>query len=396
VTAACRDELKEDELEEKESIDMRRTKWLPVVAIAASLALAPMARAKSQPPDSWLTTKTKIAVLGKVGTAGTRIHVDTVDGRVTLHGHVRDASEKEAAEKAARAIDGVKEVRNLLQVVPAKNETNVEATDSALQDKVEKALRNDPFLKDSKIVVQSVNNGTVLLAGKADSLSMHLRALEDARDVRGVRRVASEIESPDAKGDEQVWKRYESTKEAVGSAASSTKSKLSSAANSTKSALSSAATSVKDTATDMYITSAAKMRLLTDSETPGSDINVDTDRGVVTLFGTVPNTRAKQKAEMEARKVSGVKKVVNELQVVPSGVKKEVSQRDSQIASEAEHAVSTDRSLKDADIQVQVRDGVARLTGTVPSANVKMAAVSKVKRIDGVRKVEDDLQVKSD
>src|SRR2546423_11806073 len=117
---------------------MRGSKWLAVAASVASLELAPMARAKSQPPDSWLTTKAKIAVLGKVGTAGTSVHVDTVDGRVTLHGHVRDASEKQAAEKAARSIDGVKEVRNLLQVVSAKNEKTVEATDSAIQEKVEK------------------------------------------------------------------------------------------------------------------------------------------------------------------------------------------------------------------------------------------------------------------
>src|SRR5207237_8609882 len=98
--------------ERKRSRCMGRSKWLSVAAMVASLALAPMARAKSQPPDSWLTTKAKIAVLGKVGTAGTSVHVDTVDGRVTLHGHVRDASDKEAAEKAARKIDGVKEVRN--------------------------------------------------------------------------------------------------------------------------------------------------------------------------------------------------------------------------------------------------------------------------------------------
>lgn len=375
---------------------MRRTKWIPVLAVLTGLTLAPMAHAKSRPPDAWLTTKAKIAVLGKVGTAGTTIHVDTVDGRVTLYGHVREASDKEAAEKAARGIDGVKEVRNLLQVVAAKNEKTVEATDSAIQDRVEKALKNDAYLKNSQIAVQSVNNGTVLLAGKAESLSMHLRAVEDARAVRGARHVETEIESPDAKGDEMAWKRYESTEGAGETATSSAKSKLSSAANSTKSALSSATTKVKDTATDMYITSATKARLLTDSETPGTDINVDTDRGVVTLFGTVPSVESKRKAETEARKVSGVTKVVNELQVVPSGVKKEVSKRDSQIEDDATQAVKADRSLKDADIQVEVRDGVARLSGTVPSADVKMAAVSKVKKVDGVRKVEDDLQVKSD
>lgn len=375
---------------------MRRTKWSMTAVAVALFALAPMAHAKSQPPDAWLTTKAKIAVLSKVGTAGTSIHVDTVDGRVTLHGHVRSADDKAAAEKAARDITGVKEVRNVLEVVPAKDEKAVDASDSAIQNKVETALNNDSVLKNSKITVQSVNNGTVLLAGKAERLSTHLRALEDARNVRGVKRVASEIESPDAKGDEEAWSAYESTKSTAESAAKSTKSTVSSAAHSTKSAVSSAATGVKDTASDMYITSATKTRLLTDSETPGTDINVDTDRGVVTLFGAVPSAESKRKAEMEARKVSGVKKVVNELQVVPSGVKSEVSKRDTEIENAAEKAVSKDRSLKDANINVEVHDGVARLSGTVPSADVKMAAVSKVKRVDGVRKVEDDLHVKSE
>ena len=50
-----------------------------------------------------------------------------------------------------------------------------------------------------------MNNGVVVLSGKADTLSSHLRALEDARAVDGVRRVASEIRSPDELGDQEIW-----------------------------------------------------------------------------------------------------------------------------------------------------------------------------------------------
>jgi osmotically-inducible protein OsmY len=44
---------------------------------------------------------------------------------------------------------------------------------------------------------------------------------------------------------------------------------------------------VWETASDLWITSATKMRLLADSQTPALDINVDTWDGVVTLFGKV-------------------------------------------------------------------------------------------------------------
>jgi len=48
-----------------------------------ALGVAPASAKTSQPPDAWLTTKAKIAVLGKVGTAGTSVHVDTVEGRAS-------------------------------------------------------------------------------------------------------------------------------------------------------------------------------------------------------------------------------------------------------------------------------------------------------------------------
>src|ERR1041385_5977029 len=381
---------------------MRRLQCFAVAAGIAALTLASPVFAKSHAPDAWLTTKAKIAVLSAVGTAGTSINVDTIDGKVTLHGKVRSDSEKKAAEDAAQKIDGVSEVRNLLEVVPAKAEKRVAAADDQIKDKVEKALKRDPALAHSSIEIQSVNNGTVLLAGKAESLSEHLRALQDARAVAGVRQVASEIESPDAKGDEPVWNKYsestkstaESAKDSVKSTAESAKDTAKSALGSTASGVKSASKSVKETTTDAYITSAAKMRLITDKDTPGTDINVDTDRGVVTLFGPVPTQAAKQRAAAEANKVRGVKRVKNELQVVSSGVSKDVSKRDSEIENDVERAVESDHSLKDAKIQVEVRDGVARLSGTVPNQNLKLAAESKAKKVDGVRKVQDDLRVR--
>ena len=59
-----------------------------------------------------------------------------------------------------------------------------------------------PALAGSSIEVKSVNKGAVLLAGQAETLSTHLRAIEVARAVPGVRRVAS----PDRLADAEIWR----------------------------------------------------------------------------------------------------------------------------------------------------------------------------------------------
>src|ERR1041384_5808669 len=68
-------------------------------------------------PDAWLTMKTKIELMTTEGVSTSDLNVDTVQGVVTLHGKVPTQSEKATAEAAARKVDGVKDVKNLLQVV---------------------------------------------------------------------------------------------------------------------------------------------------------------------------------------------------------------------------------------------------------------------------------------
>jgi hypothetical protein len=81
----------------------------------------------------------------------------------------------------------------------------VEVEDSKLKESVSTVLERDAALDDSDIGIKSVNNGVVLLSGEAKTISDHLRALEDARAVEGVERVASEIRSPDKLSDSELW-----------------------------------------------------------------------------------------------------------------------------------------------------------------------------------------------
>ena len=291
--------------------------------------------------------------------------MDTVLGRVTLYGKVGSAGEKAKAETITQQIDGVKGVRNLLQVETPPRAQAVQVSDNALKPRAEQALRGDPSLRDSQIAVQSVNQGVVQLAGTAPTLSAHRRAVEVVARVPGVRRVASEVHSPDTLADAEIWREPtpHQPREAYG---------------------------VREAASDMWITSETKMRLLADSQTPALDINVDTQAGVVTLFGIVPSQNAKTAAAADARQVSGVKRVVNDLQVVASAKQAAVKARDEELARAVQQAFEP-AAFK--DISVEVKNGVVRLTGTVVSGAQRLEASMAARAIPGVRAVKDDLRL---
>jgi osmotically-inducible protein OsmY len=162
----------------------------------AVLALAGLARA-ADAPDAWITTKAKIVLLTSAGTRVSDANVDTEDGTVTLHGKVETQAAKEKAAAEVEKLDGVKKVRNLLQVVPESAEKRVEEADDAIEDKVQAVLKSDRALDGIKVA--SVNKGVVLLSGKADDVNSELRAIEKAWDVKGVQQVHSEIESAESR-----------------------------------------------------------------------------------------------------------------------------------------------------------------------------------------------------
>jgi hyperosmotically inducible protein len=331
---------------------------------ALALALAGPANAADR-PDAWVTTKVKMALLTSEGLLARDVNVDTVDGRVTLHGTVATQAEKSKAEQVASKVEGAKQVRNLLQVVPAKQEAAASATDDQVKERVTAKLEANNALKDSSISVQSVNSGVVLLGGKAATLSDAYHAVDVTASVPGVRRVASEIQSPDAMGDQELW--YEGAYDKAKYEAS--------------------------TAADTWITTAAKLRLIANSDTPGFDINVDTNDGVVTLFGVVDSAQAKRAAEAEVRKVGGVKNVENDLQVVASAKQDQVQQKDDQIGKAIESRIGANPALQDADIDVAVSNGVARLSGTVKSRTDQVAALTAARSTAGVVRVIDDMRL---
>ena len=347
---------------------MRRLKsklglWAAALVLAtagASLAAAPS--------DAWITTKAKLALITSDNVSARNVNVDTTNGQVTLHGKVASATEKAEAERLAKEIDGVKSVRNMLQVVTEPRSDSVKVADDSLKERVEKALKADTTLKDSDISVASVNDGVVLLKGEAKTIGDHLRAVETTAHVPGVRRVASEIQSPDKVGDAEIYR----DRDEKGMTAEA-----------------------KETMSDGYITSATKLKLMADSRVPGLDVNVDTYGHEVTLFGMVPTKEAKAAAAEIAKSVSGVKAVKNELQVVPEKRKETVQANDGDIEKRVESAIEQTDSLKDTDIKVEVSNGVARLTGTVERPEQRMTAAVVAREAAGVKAVKEELRLAS-
>jgi len=72
---------------------------------------------------------------------------------------------------------------------------------------------------------------------------------------------------------------------------------------------------VGDSIDDAWIHTKIRTRLLGEGEFPGTGINVDVNKNVVTLRGTVSSTEDKAKAEQIAKTTDGVKTVKNQLVV---------------------------------------------------------------------------------
>jgi len=351
-----------------------------IVAAALLLALATPARAQvigpalddgyeavddGAPSDAWLTTKVKAALVLADGVPWASVHVDTVDALVTLHGSVASPGERVAAEAAARGVRGMREVRNLLQVVPEPARAEVEVADEVLAERVAKALAADAALADSQLEVRSVNKGVVLLSGTAKSLSDHLRALEDAASVAGVKRVASQIRSPARFVDSELWHDGSFDLDL---------SKRSSAA-------------------DLWVTSAVKQRLLAANLTPSYGINVDTRAGVVTLFGVVDSKPARDTVLAEVRDTRGVRKVVDRLQIVPPARDAEVAETDEVIHAAIAQRIEASRALEGSRVVVEVKNRVVRLSGPVADAMERLTVLTLARTTRGVRGVVDELEL---
>ena len=184
---------------------MRYGKMMTVTILGAFIAVAPCAvqaqttkdkakstteDAKTAVTDSWITSKTKIALFADQRVKGTQVSVDTKDGVVHLRGKVDSDEAKQAAAEVAKGIEGAKSVKNDLQVVSPSARKAVDASDKDIAKAVESRLAKDAQLK--KVDVRT-DGGVVTLTGEVSSITAAAKASEMARHVPGVKSVKNEL-----------------------------------------------------------------------------------------------------------------------------------------------------------------------------------------------------------
>lgn len=121
-----------------------------------------------------------------------------------------------------------------------------------------------------------------------------------------------------------------------------------------------------------------------------TQIGVMVKEGIVTLIGSVPVYAQKFDAEAAAKRVHGVKAVVNQIEVRIPG---ESQRTDSEIAAAAVNAITWDSTVPDDRIQITVRNGWITLDGTVDGQYQREAADRAVRRLIGARGVTNSILV---
>ena len=181
----------------------RATKLSATVMMGLALAAAPAwvnaadekksttQSVKTTVSDSWITSKTKIALFSDERVKGTQVTVDTMKGGVVhLRGKVDSPEAKAAAEDIAKGIEGVKSVKNDLQVVAPGSRKMVDAKDGDIDKAVKARLSKDVQVKSVDVRTDA---GVVTLTGEVPTIVASAKASEMARSVPGVKSVKNEL-----------------------------------------------------------------------------------------------------------------------------------------------------------------------------------------------------------
>jgi hyperosmotically inducible protein len=144
---------------------------------------------------------------------------------------------------------------------------------------------------------------------------------------------------------------------------------------------------------DTWITTKIRIALMTTDGAGRNAVKVETERGKVTLHGTVDSEAVKEKAAATARGVGGVTDVRDLLQVVKESSQKSVKAADKDVNEAVERALKADKSL--AGIKVKsVENGLVFLDGSTASLAGELRAIETAYGVPGVRQVASGIETK--
>jgi len=171
--------------------------------------------------------------------------------------------------------------------------------------------------------------------------------------------------------------------------------------------------------TDPGITTAVKAKFAADDTVKAYQIDVDTSNHVVTLKGNVDSAAAKERALAIARQTDGVTNVVDQISVgaAPAATSGEIKDDAREIGREVKETVGNaadrageaisdaaittavkskflaDTSTPGLKIDVDTKDGVVTLNGTVRSKAEVDRAMTLARETNGVKRVVSNLKI---
>jgi hyperosmotically inducible protein len=172
-----------------------------LAAIGTVIALSGTAFAGDSAPrtagvvidDAAITASIKTQLTVEKDTKARQVNVETQKGIVQLNGFVDSTEARSEAEKIAAGTDGVKQVRNNLEVRSADRASGVVVDDAMITGKVEAALVADKRTSAMRVDIET-HDGEVQLSGFAKTQAEKTAAVDVAKGVDGVRIVKNDID----------------------------------------------------------------------------------------------------------------------------------------------------------------------------------------------------------
>jgi len=348
-----------------------------------------------------------------------RIDVNVVDGIVELKGTVNNLKARERATNIAELVKGVQAVSNRIDVDPP-----IVLSDEGIQERVEQALLTDPAT-DSYEVSVNVIDKVVTLSGTVDSYKEKQLAANVAKSLKGVVDLvnAIQVEYTSNRSDWEIRNEIEEALKwnalvddglievevndgnvtlsgTVGSAAEKSNTYFTSWVAGVK-AVDNEALEVKWWAedeelrknkfvavADEEIEQAIKDVALYDPRVYSFEIIPEADNGWVTLRGMVDNLKAKVAAGKLAEHTTGVIGVTNRIKV-----RMDTHPSDAELLADINTALADNSVTESWEIDVDVNNGIATLTGVVDSYLEKNEAEWVASGVEGVTDVNNRLEV---
>lgn len=386
-----------------------------MIAVGLAVAAGAPSRLWAQASGDPLAARVEAALAAEPALADAAIEVDPSGSAVVLQGEVPHALARARAIEIARSVPGVQSVVDRMTVAVA------ERTDAQIRSDLVAALRLDPVVDRFQIGI-AIDQGRVTLSGNVDSTRERLRAVEIARTLPGVVAVrdligvAPERHRPDDEIRAEVAGalRWDGRVDAsnvrvlVSDGVVRLRGSVPSARDEAR-ALDLAWTAGVDEVvdelavrpaaapaprppvvaqvTDPALQAAVNVALDRDPRIGGEDVTARVEDGVVVLEGTVGRLSSRWAAVATAGEVRGVERVVDRIVVSPA------PRGDRAITEDVRSALRRDPWLSAYELDPIVRDGVVFLRGDVSSAFEKTRAAAVAATVQGVRAVENRIDL---